>query len=1165
MRVSKRIITFFLALAMLFSLFMFASASASSGILVDSTSVTAWNSLLSSNVKTGSIAADAQSAYWSQINTVMSKYGVGDLSSYDKVVQVTSRLDSSGSGVFGALAELLSDSFTSLWDTPDYIVMYDSSFGVYRPYDNDAHIWVVNSMGHFPYYDPDPDDSSSSETSEAERTGQWVNMQKVGTQTVLWHIASNYELNEFKEQWADLYPNAKIMETTNYYWLVRSDRYTSYVLCDKYGYPYYLPKDGKTAITTPNNYYQDTTNQYLEENTTNNYYDYENNEYNEYDNSTNVNVMDGGSALVGSPIDINNGIINVGGELMYIDNLTYDASTQTYYVDAHDEYTYNTTTNNYTTNEYLYVYQYHIDYTSITYIGQTEEYDERYEMYYQLPDGRSSADLTAEDLEQLSFVFADVVQYARSADDVNMRVLYHFDGSTDDSSYWSYCTSFDWISGASLTYMDEGTFNGSLYLDETDHEFTITLPNATDVNKDFTLQFRYYQSYTAAPIADSYISFGSDIVFQMNGSQYLDGSGTVLSAVSVGSWNEICIMRKGGILCYYINGVCVYSTSSTNVFGNVIRFHFGSQQQTYKKLDELRFTRGAVYGVGQSYTPTSVPHDTNLSLILPDGERPVADEIMVFTPYAGNLFSASGLDDWTDSNIKSNLTLYTSSPGTVYETTFADGPKLFYNATYTSVSTESEFTSVSSRGTTPTVTTGSGLSSSDYCTTDLANGFFLPLGGQHESLVESCVNVFSNFYQSFGSIGSPYTLSVVFSDGMYSYITFSLMEEVDTYYIEVLDASNCSYLELAPVVYDSQTRFYSSLISGYLHYHFQYFGISAVPASGVTAEIIYMELVEGSSPRFSVDWEQAVYSSGELEDAPVLAVRTNQDITGYQIGGVRSSYPTKGLVYAMVENSRIVSLQQYSGSAWVEVDGRIWTGQRWIPYSSFDVFTLQDCYDIIGGSDDNYEYIYTESGFWAWFQKQWNKFMDKLDLIIEYITGEDSGSDCEHVYQTETQREPSCTAPGHMLYTCDNCGDSYTELIEPAGHDWIVQEHVAEVLDEGGNVVEEGYDILVCSVCELETKDYGDGPIENDLFDAIGDLLAEGIDWILDKLAQVADSLSGITDTFNSFVERVEGMTGEYSLMFGAFLALLPEDLRALMWLSIVAGVVGLVWKAWAK
>jgi hypothetical protein len=170
-------------------------------------------------------------------------------------------------------------------------------------------------------------------------------------------------------------------------------------------------------------------------------------------------------------------------------------------------------------------------------------------------------------------------------------------------------------------------------------------------------------------------------------------------------------------------------------------------------------------------------------------------------------------------------------------------------------------------------------------------------------------------------------------------------------------------------------------------YHFyRYYGITMVPNS-VSAEvdIMYMELVEGTEPEFSVTYEQAVYSSGELKESPVLAVRTNRPISGYQIGGVRPSYPQRGLVYAMVENSRITSLQQYTGYAWEQVDGRIWTGERWVPYSSFDVFTLKDYHDIIGGSDPDYEYIYTETGFWAWFQRAWLTLMEKIDQIINFF------------------------------------------------------------------------------------------------------------------------------------------------------------------------------------
>ena len=155
------------------------------------------------------------------------------------------------------------------------------------------------------------------------------------------------------------------------------------------------------------------------------------------DGSENTVTVDGDN----TKIDIENGTFTgLDGTLQIIDGVIYDESTKTYYIDSHDSYnTYN-----------YYTYQYYINYTSITYIGTTEEYDKHYEVYYQLPDGRSSADLTAEELEQLNLSI-DVINYGRSADDVSLRSLYHFDGDTDDESYWNYCTDFTWNKGASLS------------------------------------------------------------------------------------------------------------------------------------------------------------------------------------------------------------------------------------------------------------------------------------------------------------------------------------------------------------------------------------------------------------------------------------------------------------------------------------------------------------------------------------------------------------------------------------------------------------------------------------------------------------------------------------------------------------------------------------------
>lgn len=51
-------------------------------------------------------------------------------------------------------------------------------------------------------------------------------------------------------------------------------------------------------------------------------------------------------------------------------------------------------------------------------------------------------------------------------------------------------------------------------------------------------------------------------------------------------------------------------------------------------------------------------------------------------------------------------------------------------------------------------------------------------------------------------------------------------------------------------------------------------------------------------------------------------------------------------------------------------------------------------------------------------------------------TVEDEGSKLNHIYR-EVKNEPTCTAQGYSEYSCDICGDSYGEFIEPLGHDFV--------------------------------------------------------------------------------------------------------------------------------
>lgn len=837
---------------------------------------------------------------WEYQTTTLNNAGYGKAPSLEALHRRADWYNKGTDGLITGITQLVLN-----WGyLPEAVVLWVETLDAYVICDKKSGAPIVNRLGAYAYYREETPQDKWLGSRSCDINGKVVLL----TEDVLSNLCLT--LNQTGE-------SCTVTTWGNQYYVIQKDNY--YYYCNPDGLPYVARiEESSHAVNSPNNYYTDSSGDNI---------------YNTGD-TNNSTLIDNSTSTVLTP----------SGDINFIDQLIYDAATKTYHVDARTQY--DITNNTYQTNNYL--YQYHIDYTSITYIGQTEEYEEEYKFYYELPDGRSSADLTKEDLEQLSIAFADVVNYARSADDLSQRVLYHFDGNVSDSSYWSYASKFEWANGASLTYMDEGVFNGSLYLDETIHDFTITLPG-NDAAGDFTLQFRYYQSYTATPQEDSYLYIGGDPVLTFTGAAYLDKAGESICATSIGSWNEICIMRKDGVLHYFINGVPLRSVEDSVYHSGKVHFIFGSDQQTYKKLDELRFTKGTIYEPDANYTPTSVPFDSNLSLILPDGERPLADEVMVFTPGSNNIFTQYGMDDWTSSGVLGDL-----NNGLAY------GP-------FSGWRWNSKFTSLSYQDGAVNFACNPGSPEWD----EFGSGLYVPLFRYYRGDE-------SDYYQP---LDDPYdsvlygvnTLSLVLSDGSYSSCTIDYSGSSPR-----ITSSVNSAIQFELVTY-WDPNCYDDGYSGDIC-------LRITAPVGTTARIIYAEFVQGTEPAFSVGWENAVYSSGELDKAPVLAVRSNLPVTGYQFGGVRPSYPELGQVWALVENSRITSLQQYTGYAWESVDGRIWTGERWIPYYAFDVMLLKDMYDIIE-ADPSQDFIYTQEGFWKWLQNAWAEMLDKLDQIIIALGG----------------------------------------------------------------------------------------------------------------------------------------------------------------------------------
>jgi len=769
----------------------------------------------------------------------------------------------------------------------NFVIEAHPSSGFYRIKETTTGLWVVDSKGQYPYCNG----STGAPTSGGNK---WVGEHSCSTAAV---NMKNYDaLNMICSRIKESGTSAQIRVLgTNY----KAIWYNRQYYCDPEGRPFVCyANESQAAVNQPR---PDTS---VTDEDGKPAKDETGTVINNPDNSTNID-------LSGMTITLPNGDVQVA------DAVIYDESTKTYYIDSHD------TTNNYVT--YNYSWTYNINYTSITYIGQTEQYDKYYKVYYELPDGRDSADLTPEDLEQLN-VSVDCIGYARSADDVALRSLYHFDGDTRDSSYWNYCTNFKWNTGASLTYMDAGVFNGALYLDETSHDFTITLPSAIG-SGDYSLQFRYYQSKTAAPQTDSYIMVGGLKAFQFNGGAFLNGSGTSLSQTPTGTWNEIALIRKSGTLYYYLNGVKIGSIAQSTTLTNALQFVFGSAQQTYKYFDELRFTNYALT-TASNYTCTSVPYDTNLSLVLPNSVTPIADEYV----------------SWTNSTdlVKTYDFCQTSLP-------FVSTVPI--NTTYPS------------------------------------NSFiFAPTGQYYNCSLVPATSGTNLFFTSTPVNGSYYD-----NPGLYFYPRKSGLA-AGSYDIIIYDEAYNSYrfsFSFTDSAVSFNTKAYSKIYAIAVSNSFICFQSNPMIS---TLTITRVDIVSqgGSASIGNLVTGVVPIPTDQLSKA-TLAVKTDIAITNRQIGGVRPTYPETGLVWAMVENGVIQSLQIYDGSAWVSCDGRIWTGERWVPYSSYNIITLQDFYDVADASGGSYEYIYTESGFWAWWQKSWNAFTNKLFAALSSAGMDTSG------------------------------------------------------------------------------------------------------------------------------------------------------------------------------
>lgn len=819
---------------------------------------------------------------------------------------------------------------------------YDWDSGIYRLRDSKTGSWIVDSKGRFPYVESEPvGDLPSGEAVAPDYPGtpeispnnsnRWLELAPIQTRLKSGALSGNtsYGYKHLADLLAVLrgaYPNVNYRFAPvigGSYGICKNNL----VLCDKDGKPYVAFKEDESSVANQ------TQNVYVK---------------NDGGGdlivggdkvTTDIKILDKSENTLTIPVTNDNSTSVTIDNLLHqnIYDTSYNFDDHSYTVNTYDV-TFNNDNRRYETNYYTWNITYNITNTYVTYIGSNDAYQQKeYEFYYELPDGRSSADLTADEVAAMSFQFADCMNYQRSATDTNLRALYHFDGDLGDAGFFSDKTSFDWVSGASITYMDSSTFNGALYLDETAHQFNITLPSNIQAWEDFTVQFRYYQASqpdTQNNINNSLALGGTTLARWDEQSLYPNTSPSAACALSVGNWVELALVRHNGTVYLYVNGLKVSSWANNAAFSKTLTFTFGTTSRAYSMLDELRVLNFALVTDGVSYTPTAVPYDSNLVLVLP-GEGVVADSYWNVTS-SGNLLQRSdfttGEIDLVDVYNSSHKFYVTGCWGNYYSSSVYGGAVIHDG--YITVAGGTDPILGCWRGFQYNLSYGGSSSSASSCSYAPGLSYATNYGKQH---------VFSVMDDS----GQVYSFPFVFNSNPQS-ATFSW--------------GKLSYCWTAPSNSDRAT----------------FLGI--VPDPGVSINLIYAELVLGDST--NLHGEQ-VFNSYDLSSLKpnTAAVQTDIPLHGYTVGGVRPTFPVRGDVWFGVTNGRISTVQVYTGSAWTSSNARWWTGERWIPIYAFDIFTLEDCWDIADG-DDVITPIESDTAGWNWWKKAWTDFRSWLGGVF---------------------------------------------------------------------------------------------------------------------------------------------------------------------------------------
>lgn len=199
----------------------------------------------------------------------------------------------------------------------------------------------------------------------------------------------------------------------------------------------------------------------------------------------------------------------------------------------------------------------------------------------------------------------------------------------------------------------------------------------------------------------------------------------------------------------------------------------------------------------------------------------------------------------------------------------------------------------------------------------------------------------------------------------------------------------------------------------------------------------------------------------------------------------------------------------------------------------------------------------------------------RLDLILAELQSTSGSASCEHTYTQHMEQDADCILPGLMISTCSQCGDSYSEIVDPLGHDWVLFSHVDAVTDpDTGEETASAYDVYTCSRCGRTYEDHtGNGAPDEDysntsisqlvvqVFSKLGTFAGKFIGFFVHLLDKALTSVDNVISKFNDYTAQISSFGGSYPAWLTGFWGIIPSELQAALTFSVICMALGAVGK----